>query len=178
MTIAAARYTPGLRRLHWLMTLLVAAAYFFIEQRGLFPRGSAGRAGMMQAHFWMGLAVFVLVLWRFALRRRHGVPAITPALPAWQAWPSKLMHLALYAFLVAMPVLGLLTAWTDGKTLYVPFTHVAIPALVGEHEDLAHQLEDLHGGIGEIFYWVIGAHILAALYHHFVRRDDTLRRML
>lgn len=178
MNVAVARYTRGLRRLHWLMALLVAAAYFFIEQRGLFPRGSAGRAGMMQAHYWMGLAVFVLVLWRLALRRRHGAPAITPALPRWQAWPSRLLHASLYAFLVAMPVLGLLTAWTDGKTLYVPFTHLAIPALVGEHEDLAHRLEDLHGSIGEIFYWVIGAHILAALYHHFVRRDDTLRRML
>ena len=174
----AARYTPGLRRLHWLMALLVAAAYVFIEQRGLFPRGSGGRTGMLQAHFWMGIAVLVLVLWRLALRRRHGAPPITPVLPTWFAWPSKLMHLALYAFLLAMPVLGLLTAWTDGRTLFVPFTQIGIPALVGEHEDLAHQLEDLHGAIGEIFYWVIGAHILAALYHHFVRRDDTLRRML
>ena len=178
MNLAVVRYAPGLRRLHWLMALLVLAVYLFVEQRGLFPRGSAGRAAMMQSHFWTGLLVFVLVLWRFALRRRHGAPAITPALPAWQAWPAKLLHLALYAFLVVMPVLGLLTAWTDGKTLFVPFTGIAIPALVGEHEQLAHQLEELHGEIGEIFYWVIGAHVLAALYHHFVRRDDTLRRML
>jgi cytochrome b561 len=178
MNITAARYTPGLRRLHWLMALLVAAAYFFIEQRGLFPRGSAGRAGMMQTHFWMGLAVFVLVLWRFALRRRHGVPAITPALPAWQAWPSKLMHLALYAFLVAMPVLGLATAWTDGKELYVPLTNWALPALLAPDKALAEQLEELHGTIGEAFYWVIAAHVIATAYHHWGRRDDTLRRML
>jgi cytochrome b561 len=178
MNLPSARYSPGLRRLHWLMALLVAATYFFVEQRGLFPRGSAGRAGMMQAHFWLGIAVFALVLWRLALRRRHGAPPITPALPGWQAWPSKLLHLSLYAFLVAMPVLGLLTAWTDGRTLYVPFTHVAMPAPVGEDEALAHRLEDLHGSIGELFYWVIGLHILAALYHHFVRRDDTLARML
>ena len=178
MNLAVARYAPSLRRLHWLMALLVLAAYLFIEQRGVFPRGSDGRAAMMQSHYWTGLLVFALVLWRLALRRRHGAPAITPALPAWQAWPARLLHLALYAFLVAMPVLGLLTAWTDGKTLFVPFTHVALPALVGEDEALAHQLEDLHGAIGEFFYWVIGAHVLAALYHHVVRRDDTLRRML
>jgi cytochrome b561 len=178
MNATVARYTPGLRRLHWLMALLVAAAYLFIEQRGLFPRGSDGRAAMMQSHFWTGLLVFALVLWRFALRRRHGAPPITPALPGWQAWPSKLLHVSLYAFLLAMPVLGLLTAWTDGKTLFVPFTQIAIPSLLAENEELAHQLEDLHGGIGEIFYWVIGLHVLAALYHHFVRGDDTLRRML
>lgn len=178
MNAPAARYTPGLRRLHWLMALLVAAAYLFIEQRGLFPRGSDGRAAMMQSHFWAGLLVFALLLWRFALRRRHGAPPITPALPGWQAWPSKLLHFSLYAFLLAMPVLGLLTAWTDGKSLLVPFTSIAVPPLLGADEDLAHQLEDLHGGIGEIFYWVIGLHVLAALYHHFVRGDDTLRRML
>ena len=178
MNTIAVRYSPGLRRLHWLMALLVAAAYLFIEQRGIFPRGSAGRAGMMQSHFWMGIAVFALVLWRLELRRRHGAPAITPALPGWQAWPAKLLHFALYAFLVAMPVLGLLTAWTDGKDLLVPFTQIVIPPLVAENETLAHQLEDLHGEIGELFYWVIGLHILAALYHHFVRGDDTLRRML
>lgn len=173
-----ARYTPGLRRLHWLMALLVGAAYLFMEQRDIFPRGSAGRMGMMQVHYWVGLSVFALLLWRLALRRRHGVPAITPVLPAWQSWPSRLLHLSLYAFLAGMPILGLLAAWTDGKELFVPFTQIAIPPLVGEDEALAHQLEDLHGEIGEIFYWVIGAHILAALYHHFIRRDDTLRRML
>jgi cytochrome b561 len=50
--------------------------------------------------------------------------------------------------------------------------------LLAPDKGLAHRLEDLHGTIGEIFYWVIGLHILAALYHHWWRRDDTLRRML
>ena len=97
---------------------------------------------------------------------------------AWQAAPAGLLHVLLYAFLVVMPVLGLLTAWADGKTLLVPFTQIALPAPIAPDQALAEQLEDLHGGIGEFFYWVIGLHVLAALYHHFVRRDDTLRRML
>ena len=76
-----------------------------------------------------------------------------------------------------MPLLGMATAWTDGKAVMLPFTDIALPALLAEDKDLAHQLEDLHGSIGEAFYWVIGLHVLAALYHHWVRRDDTLRRM-
>ena len=174
----AARYRPGLRRLHWLVALLVLAVYLLIEQRGIFPRGSSGRAAMMQGHFWVGLTILLLALWRLALRARSPVPPITPALPAWQALPSKLLHLALYLFLVVMPLLGLATAWSDGRVLLVPFTAIPIPSLLPENRALAHTLEELHGTIGEIFYWVIGAHILAALYHHFVRRDDTLRRML
>lgn len=175
---AVPRYRPGLRRLHWLVALLVLAVYLLIEQRGLFPRGSGGRAAMMQGHFWVGLTILVLALWRLGLRVRSPAPPITPALPTWQALPSKLLHLALYLFLVVMPLLGLATAWSDGKVLLLPFTDIAVPALLPENRSLAHTLEELHGTIGEIFYWVIGAHVAAALWHHFVRRDDTLRRML
>lgn len=171
------RYSPGLRRLHWLMALLILLVYLAVEQRGLFARGTPARAAMMQTHFWLGLSVLALVVWRIALRMRRGVPPIHPPLPAWQALPAGLLHLLLYAFLIAMPVLGLLTAWTDGKVLYVPFSQIALPALFAPDPALAERLEDLHGSIGEFFYWVIGLHVLAALYHHFVRRDDTLRRM-
>lgn len=177
MNTTAARYPVALRRLHWLGAALIVLAYVFIEQRGLFERGTAERALMMQSHFWAGLAIGALALWRIALRLRTAAPPITPPLPAWQAWPARLVHLALYAFLVAMPLLGLATAWLDDKTLYLPLTQLALPAPLAPDEELAHALEDLHGGIGEAFYWVIGLHVLGALYHHLVRRDDTLRRM-
>lgn len=172
------RYSAGLRRIHWLSVLLVAAAYVLIEQRGLFPRGSDGRALMMQGHYWAGLSVFAFALWRIALRLRNGAPPISPALPAWQSWLSRALHLSLYAFVVAMPLLGLATAWTDGKSVMLPFTGVALPPLLAVDKPLAHRLEDLHGSIGEAFYWIIGLHVAAALYHHAWRRDDTLRRML
>lgn len=173
-----ARYSPGLRRLHWLIALLVALGYLFIEQRGLFERGTAARAAMAQTHYWLGIAVLLLVLWRLRLRARASIPPITPALPAWQSAPAKLLHLALYAFLVIQPLLGLATAWADGKAVLLPLTTIALPALLGADESLAQQLEDLHGLVGEVFYWVIGAHVLASAYHHFLRRDDTLKRML
>ena len=104
-------------------------------------------------------------------------PDLSLETPLWQAGLSHLFHFVLYAFFIVMPILGMMTAWTDGKILYLPFTEIALPALMAENEDLAHRLEDLHGQIGEIFYWVIGFHVLAALYHHFVRKDDTLSRM-
>ena len=172
-----ARYAPSLRRLHWLMAVMIVLAYLAIEQRGLFERGSPERFAMMQSHFWLGIGVFLLAWLRIAQRLKHGAPRITPRLPAWQAGLSHLFHFALYAFFIVMPILGMMTAWTDGKTLFIPFTDTALPALMAENEALAHRLEDLHHDIGEAFYWVIGLHVLAALYHHFVRKDDTLTRM-
>ena len=117
------RYTPTQRGLHWLMALLVLAGYLLIEQRGIFPRGSAERSAMVQGHFWVGIVVFALVWWRLLRRRADGAPAITPPLGRPTALVSRLFHLALYAFLVVMPVLGLATAWSDGKAVLVPFTH-------------------------------------------------------
>lgn len=174
----AARYSPGLRRLHWLMAVLIALGYLFIEQRSLFERGTDARAAMVQSHYWIGITVLLLALWRLRLRARAAIPPITPTLPAWQAAPAKLLHIALYAFFIVQPLLGLATAWTDGKAVLLPFTDIALPALLAPDESLAHQLEDLHGTVGTVFYWIIGAHVLASLYHHFMRRDDTLKRML
>ena len=119
-----------------------------------------------------------LVWLRVLQRRGLAAPGVTPALPAWQSALSKLLHLALYAFFIVMPLLGLATAWLDGKMLYLPFTQIMVPPLLAENEALAHTVEDLHKLVGNIFYWVIGLHIVAALYHHFVRRDDTLKRIL
>ena len=104
-------------------------------------------------------------------------PPITPRPPAWQAVLGGAAHWLLYAFLLVQPVMGLMTAWTDGKQVMLPFVGVALPALMAPDPELAHTLEDLHGTIGTVFYWIIGLHIVAALYHHFLRKDDTLRRM-
>lgn len=172
-----ARYAPVLRHLHWLMAVLMLVAYVAIEQRSLFERGTPARFAMVQTHFWAGLTIFALAWWRLAVRFRKGAPPVTPALPPWQSIIAKVMHVALYAFFIVMPVLGLATAWTDGKVLYLPFTDIVLPALLAADKDLAHDLEELHGTIGDVFYWVIGFHVLAAIYHHLVRRDDTLKRM-
>jgi cytochrome b561 len=177
MSAIPVRYSPAQRRLHWLMAVLVLATYLAMEQRGLFARGSAARAAMVQSHFWLGLSVFAFALWRLVLRRRLAPPPITPAVVAWQGALAKVMHVALYAFFVVMPMLGLATLWAGGHSVALPFG-MQLPALIAPDHALAESLEELHGTIGEVFYWVIGAHIAASLYHHWVRRDDTLRRML
>jgi cytochrome b561 len=159
------------------MAIMIALGYLAIEQRGLFERGTPERIAMMQIHFWLGIGIFILVWVRISQRLKFRVPNITPALPRWQTGLSHFFHFSLYAFFIVMPILGIMTAWTDGKTLFIPFTDIALPALMVENEALAHELEELHGLIGDIFYWVIGIHILAALYHHFIRKDDTLKRM-
>lgn len=171
------RYAAPRRLLHWTIAIVLVLVFVFMEFRGAFERGTAARTAMVQAHFWFGLGILALMLPRLLLAFSRPAPAVTPALPAWQAWPAKAVHLLLYAMLVAQPLLGLFTAWYDGKDLLIPFTSMPIPALVVPDKAMAHTLEELHETLGEAFYWVVGVHVLGALYHHFIRRDDTLRRM-
>ena len=171
------RYSTAQRNLHWIILILIVLAYITMEFRGEFARGSAGRVFMVQSHFLLGLSILALFIPRILLRFKRGTPAIEPALPAWQANLSKLLHVAIYIFLFAQPLLGLATVWTDGKVIMIPFTGIELPALLAANKELAHQLEDLHKLLAEIFYYLVGLHVLAALYHHFIRKDDTLKRM-
>lgn len=173
----ATRYSGPLIALHWLTLLLLAVVYVLVELRGIFPRGSDGRAAMMQWHFMLGLLVLALLPVRLALRRFGGpAPAIRPPLPLLQARLAGLMHLALYAFLLAMPLLGWLTLSAKGRP--VPFFGFGLPALLGADKGLGRSLQEIHETLGDAGYYLIGLHAAAALFHHYWTRDDSLRRML
>jgi cytochrome b561 len=78
--------------------------------------------------------------------------------------------------MIGMPLLGWLLLSAGGKP--IPFFGLEFPALIGEDKGFARQVKEIHEAIGTIGYFLIGIHALAALYHHYVMRDNTLRRML
>jgi len=89
---------------------------------------------------------------------------------------AKLGHLALYALMIITPLLGWLTLSASGKP--IPFFGLELPALTGENKELAKQLKEVHETIGTLGYFLIGLHVAAALYHHLVKHDNTMTRML
>ncbi|AIZ32229.1 cytochrome b [Pseudomonas parafulva] len=162
--------------LHWLMLVLLAAVYACIEFRGLFPRDSAERDLIKSLHFMLGLTVFVLVWLRLAMRVMRPTPPILPRPPAWQTGLAHLMHALLYLLMIGMPIAGWLILSAAGKP--IPFYGLELPALIGKDPDLAKFIKGWHEQVGTWGYWLIGLHALAGLYHHYVRRDNTLLRML
>lgn len=162
--------------LHWLIFILIAATYSFILLREIFPKGSDPRETMKALHFMLGLSVLLLVLPRIVMRFMGSTPSITPEPPAWQHSAARLTHLALYAFMVVMPLLGWLMLSAAGKP--IPFYGLQLPALINEDKELAKFIKEIHETLGEIGYYLIGLHVLAALYHHFIQRDNSLLNML
>lgn len=170
------RYSTVSIALHWLMLVLLAVVYACIELRGIFPKGSGGRTLIKEAHFMLGLTVFVLVWLRLLARSLGVAPKILPSPPTWQTLLATLMHWALYIFMISMPILGWLITSAEGHQ--VMFYGVNLPLLIDQDKDFAKQLEGWHVLGGTIGYWLIGLHALAGLYHHYFMGDNTLVRML
>ena len=163
--------------MHWLMLLLLVGVYAAINLHELAPKGSALRADLKTWHFVFGLSAFVLVALRLAVRLFSGsAPNIEPPVPRWQQHAATLMHLALYVFLCVMPVLGWLVLSTKGDP--ISLFGLPLPALMGPDKALSRSLKEIHETIGTIGYYLIGLHAAAALFHHYLLRDNTLRRML
>jgi cytochrome b561 len=172
------RYSRGSRLFHWWMFGFVTLAYALVNLVDLFERGTPERRFVLQSHFLVGTVVLLLVLPRFLHRLRNAAPPIVPPIAAWEAQLSHFTHMLLYAFLLLQPLLGLFTVWLAGRGVGIPGTALQIPSPLAENHDLHEQFETVHVWLGEIFYYVIGLHIVGALWHHFVRRDSTLRRFL
>ena len=162
--------------LHWLTLVILIGVYACINLTDLYPKGSEPREALKTWHFMLGLTVLLLVTLRLLNRLVGTSPVVSPPLPRWQQRLAGAIHVALYALMLAMPILGWLLLSAAGKP--IPFFGARLPALLAENKDLAGQLKEIHETIGTIGYFLIGAHALAALFHHYVTRDNTLVRML
>lgn len=176
MPAAIRRYTPPAVFFHWAMFLLVAAAYAAIELKGFAPKGSAPRALAMAVHEWAGMLVLALAVPRLLWRLVRGAPP-AEAGPRGMQWAGAAMHVVLYVYLFAQPLLGLLTVNAAGHLLTLPALGIELPALVAPDPALKGLVKEIHETLGTAFYLVIGLHAVAALFHHYMLGDDTLRRM-
>lgn len=176
MSTPSEQYSKLSMALHWLMLLLIATVYACMEFRGYFPKGSDPRETMKLFHFMLGISVLLLVVVRIVARFLQAAPPIVPAPSAIQDKIAKLMHLALYAFMIGMPLIGWLIFSAEGKA--VPFFGLELPPLIAPDKHFAHTLEELHETGGTLGYVLIGLHAAASLFHHYVQKDNTLTRML
>ncbi len=160
--------------LHWVIFLLVATTLFAIEIRG--PRGTDSRALWTGIHVWGGCIVLLLMVLRLGWRLWHGAPAAEKSRP-FLSWLASTMHVLFYIALIAQPLLGILMTNMAGRPVTLMGTDWSF-ALVGEHPDLRPGVRSAHLFIGNALFYLIGLHALAALWHQFILRDGTLRKML
>lgn len=153
-------YAPIQIGLHWLIAALVLFQLVFGES--MVAATDAAEEGttlgttdavLATAHYWVGISVLVLVAVRLAVRLRVGAPAPAEG-NRLMAFAARVTHWLFYILLVVVPVTGLITVYINPE--------------MGEIHQLAKPA----------FIVLIVIHAGAALFHHFVLRDGTLKRML
>ncbi|MDR1967821.1 MAG: cytochrome b/b6 domain-containing protein [Burkholderiaceae bacterium] len=174
-TSAAGRWTPSIT-VHWLSALAVMAAVALAMVHEWIDDETLGRS-LLAIHRQIGLTVLLLLVVRLLLRLRpdRDTTAVDQ-LPMLMRWAAGLVHWVLYAFLLAMPLLGWAMTSAQGHKVRL-FGAVPLPSLVSVNPDLADSFQEWHEWCAWGLLTVVAMHIAAALFHHFVRRDNVLASM-
>ena len=178
MTAAAAApgYTPIARLLHWtvaVLVLLMIPLGFVIANEW----GGPAQQFLYNLHKSIGATLLLLVVIRLVYRLTHPAPPLPSDIPAVQRFAALATHWALYVLLLIQPLVGYIM--TSAYPAPVPFFGLFnLPAIWPEDRALSERLSVVHLYIGISIAVIAAMHISAALYHHFVRKDRILMRMV
>ena len=165
------------RAMHWIVAAMVLGLY----GHGLWMEDLAGTQHAFQIwlHAAVGITLLLIAAAGFVWWLVNTVPAEPPNLPVWQRHAARLAHWTLYALIFAVTLSG----WALAGTLRAPveidlFGFVSVPQLLSPGSGYHGLLEETHEVLANGLIVLAGMHVAAALYHHFVRRDAVLWRML
>lgn len=168
------KYHPALVALHWLLAvlLLIALGMGTLSLQHM-PNGSPEKVDALRGHMIAGISILVLTVLRLVIRRvtAHPAPASTgnPLLDR----IGRGTHHALYLLVILMALSGIATAVQAGLPAIVfGGSGAPLPANFAAYTPRA-----VHGVIAALLLALVALHILAALYHQFVRRDNLIARM-
>ncbi len=169
-------YTATAKALHWLMALII----FGLIALGLYMTGlpmSPKKLQVYSWHKWAGVTLFVLLLVRVAWRITHRPPPLPWQMGRLQQLAAHAGHLGLYLMMMALPISGWLMSSAKGfQTVW--FGVLPLPDLLAKDKVLGDQLQALHQTLAWLLIAMLVVHVLAALKHHWLDKDDILTRML
>ncbi len=160
---------------HWVIAIAVIVMLAIGLLMDEFPKGEE-RTFVVNLHKSIGIFVLLFGAWRVLWRLLWRFPDEVVAMPAWQKKAASLVHWALLAAILIMPLSGYIGSSTGGHPVSF-FGLFSLPAL-GEAKWLSGIAWGVHEIVAYILIALIAAHVLAALKHHLIDRDGTLRRML
>jgi cytochrome b561 len=171
----APAYTMTARILHWVMAVLILS----MIPLGLVIANDWGgplQEPLNDLHRSVGALIIPFILLRLIWRLAHPPASLPDDIPALQRFAAHATHACLYALLIMQPIIG----WIATSAYRVPITvfgWFALPPIWPENRPFSEQAFAIHGLLGTVIAGLVAAHIGAALFHHFVRRDGVLMRM-
>jgi cytochrome b561 len=174
---APRRYTGIAMLLHWLIAALIvwgfALGWVMTDIPGITPT----KLRYFSWHKWIGVTVLALVLVRILWRATHAAPALPASMHAWERLAAHAGHTVLYVLMVAIPVTGYLYSSAAGiQVVYLGIW--PLPTLIGPDDALKHILRNVHVTLNYTLLAVVVLHVLGALKHQLLDRQNILARML
>jgi len=169
-------YSGPARILHWLTAILVLVAFIYGPGGSEERIYSAARDFDRQLHETLGLSVFALVVIRVLWRALDKHPE-SPPVARWMSIAASVVQASLYVLLFALPLTAISGAWLEGHPLTL-LGHVLIHPPLAESHALGATIANIHTWLGDAILWLAGVHAAAALYHHYILKDNVLRSML
>ena len=163
------------KTLHWTIAGLFIYLFYLALTMMNMENGS-DKWAMYAEHKQFGVLVGILVLFRVLWKVMSKTPDLPKETPKWQILLVKLTHFVLYAIMIGFPVSGYIMSMSGGHG--VMFFGIELPNLVGENETIGNIAHSIHVILEYMTYAVVGLHVFAALYHHFIVKDNILKRML
>jgi len=163
-----ARWGSLAQLLHWLIVVLVIAQVALASLAADLPLGLKKP---------VGITILALVLARLAWRSFNPTPALPSTLRPYEKVLAHGTHAALYVLLILLPLSGWIMS--SARNFAVSwFNLLQLPNLVAPNQRLYQAMISTHHVLAWILGGIVTLHVLAALKHHFVLKDDVLRRML
>jgi cytochrome b561 len=168
------RYHPLLATLHWLLALFIVAALFLgFAVLAKTPNADPNKILILRAHMTGGVVIFVLMLARFVVRLATARPPVATTGSRLLDRLTPVVHYGFYVLILLMVTSGFAMAFAAGLPAIVfgdsgdplPASFLIYPARIG------------HGVIANLLAALIALHVVAALYHQFVKKDGLFRRM-
>jgi cytochrome b561 len=169
----ALRWSPIHQFFHWVVAALVlfqvVVGFFFLEFKDDKP------PPLLPLHASVGVLIGLLMLARLLWRRTHTVLPLPETMPPWQRRVAMATHTALYALIITQAVVGYFLEDTFGTQVHL--FGLPLPVIVGEVKFWPKVFGVIHKWIGIAIVTLLIVHVLAALRHEFLLRDNILRRM-
>lgn len=181
------RYSAVAVMLHWIIAILLVWTVLLAWQ----AEDLKGAAKMvpLQLHKPLGIVILLLTLARLAWRVVHRPPPLGPGLKPWERQLAHAVHWGFYGLMLLVPLTGWAMVSASSLIVRYPidmfglFDWPVIQPLFDLPETVRHDrhelLEEIHKLMAKaIIYGLIPLHVLGALKHQFLDRDNSLSRMI
>ena len=168
------RFNPLQRTLHWVMAVCILTMLFIGV--GMASTVAPEYLTLVNIHKPLGILILILALIRLIVRLRYGAPPLPVDLPEPMKLAAYLSHYALYALMIAMPLIG----WAMLSAAEYPvvlWPGIWLPQILPLNPSLHTLLWNAHFYLAFLFFALILMHVSAALFHALIRRDGVFDSM-